>query len=58
MTDEILQISDVIFNLCLKINKLLSYPKEAPIKPVREGIRLPKIAVPTFDGEPLKWMNF
>ena len=26
--------------------------------PVREGIRLPKIVVPTFDGNPLKWMTF
>ena len=55
---EKIQISNVFFNLGLKINKFLSYPKEATIKPVREGIRLPKIAVPTFDGDPLKWMNF
>ena len=58
LNNEKLRISDFIFSLGLKINKFLSYPKEAPIKPVREGIRLPKIAVPTFDGDPLKWMNF
>ena len=54
LNNEKLQISDVIFNLGLKINKFLSYRKEATTKPVREEIRLPKIAVPTIDGDPLK----
>ena len=47
-----------MLSLGLKINKFLSHPNEIPNKPVREGIRLPKIAVSTFDGDPLKWMNF
>ena len=51
LTDEKLQIFDVIFNLGLKINKFLSYSKEEPNKPVREGIRLPNIIVSIFDGD-------
>ena len=58
LTGEKPWISDIIFSLGLKINKYLSSPKEAMTTPVREGIRLPKIAVPTFDGDPLKWMSF
>ena len=58
LTDEKLLISDITFSLGLKINKFISSAKEAPTTPVREGIRLSKSAVPTFDGDPLKWMNF
>ena len=58
LNDEKFRISDVIFNLGLKINKFLSTPKDTPNKPVTEGIRLLKIAVPTFDGDPFKWINF
>ena len=52
------EISDAIFNVGLKIRKLLSTPTEPPTTPSREGIKLPKIAVPTFDRDVLKWMNF
>ena len=45
LNNEKLRISDVVLNLGLKINKFLSYPKEAATTPAREGIRLPKIAV-------------
>ena len=58
MNNEKLQISDVIFNLGLKINKFLYYPKEVTIKPVRKGIKLPQIAVLSFNSDSLKWMNF
>ena len=55
LTDEKFQISDIIFSLDLKISKFLSSATEAPTTPVREGMRLPKISVPTFDGLILQW---
>ena len=48
LTEEKLGISDVGFNLGLKMNRFLSYPKEAITKPFREGIRQQKITLPTF----------
>ena len=50
-------ISNAIFSIGLKSSKLLSSATEAPTTPVRQGIRLLKIAVPTFNGDPLKWMS-
>ena len=42
----------------MKISKLLSSATEASTTPVREGIRLSKISVPTFDGHILQWWSF
>ena len=58
LPDEKSPISDAIFSIGLKISKSLSPTMEASTKPVREGIRLMKITVPTFDGDILQWRSF
>ena len=58
LSDEKLQISDAIVSTALKISKLLPSATDASITPVREGIHLTKISVPTFDGHILQWWSF
>ena len=58
LPDERWRISNSIFSIGLKISKLLSSATEAPTTPVREGICLLKISIPTFDGHILQWPSF
>ena len=58
LPDEKLQIYIVIFSIELKISRLLSSPTKAPIKTIREGMRLLKISVLKFDGHILQWQSF
>ena len=47
LSDHEARVSKAIFNVCLKIRRLLHMP--VPVDH-RDGIKLPKIDVPTFDG--------
>ena len=51
-------IFNAIFSTSLKISKLLSSAMEASTTPITEGIRLPKISIPTFDGHILQRRSF
>ena len=52
-------ISKTIFNTCLQIRRLLSDRAAPPsTKEAKSGIKLPKMNVPTFDGNILKWNTF
>ena len=48
-------ISKAIFDTCLQMHRSLQMP--APVVP-KEGIKLPKIDVPTFNGDIMNWRNF
>ena len=59
----------MIFDVCLKINRMLEANKPNPFPlgptpvvvhtpPQASGIKLPKINVPTFDGNMLHWTSF
>ena len=48
-------MSKEIFDVCLKIRRLLHTPVRVAHK---DGIKLPKIDVPTFDGDMLNWQTF
>ena len=55
LTDHETAISKANFNTCLQIRRLL----HSPIPVVhREGIKLLKIDVPTFDGDIMNWWRF
>ena len=51
-----------IFDMSLKVNKLLYNPECMPEATVSthdtKGVRLPKLKVPTFDGDILRWQTF
>ena len=58
-----------IFDVCLKIKRILEANKPVPLPPAptpvvvqappqASGIKLPKIDVPTFDGNMLHWASF
>ena len=51
-----------IFDMSLRINKLLYNPVHTPEATVStyetKGVRLPKLEVPTFDGDILHWQTF
>ena len=51
-----------IFDMSLKVNKLLYNPERMPEATVSthdtKGVRLPKLEVPTFDGDILHWQTF
>ena len=51
-----------IFDMSLKVNKWLYNPKctsEATVSLHEvKGVRLPKLEVPTFDGDILHWQSF
>ena len=49
LPDEKSWISDAIFSIGLKISKVISSAAEASTTPVREGICLSRISIPTFD---------
>ena len=44
-----------IFDICLKIHQLLHTPVPVVHK---EGIKLPKIDMPTFNGDIMEWQKF
>ena len=47
--------------MSLKVNRWLYNPKctrEAVSAPEVKGVRLPKLEVPTFDGDILHWQSF
>ena len=50
-----------IFDVCLEIKRMLEANKPNPLPPAptpASGIKLPKINVPTFDGNMLHWTSF
>ena len=51
-----------IFDVSLKVNKLLYNPERMPEATVSthntKGVRLPKLKVPTTDGDILHWQTF
>ena len=55
LNDHEASISQTIFDRCLQICRSLHMP--APVVPGR-GIKLPKMDVPTFDGNTINWRNF
>ena len=55
LSDCAATVSKAIFDVGLRIRRLL----HAPVAVVhREGIKLPKIDVPTFDGDIMNWRRF
>ena len=55
LSDYEATVSKVIFDLGLKIRRLL----HTPVSVVHsEGVKLPKIDVPTFDGDIMDWRRF
>ena len=65
-SDELFKLQDdlesQVFDCSVNIKKLLysdSSPPEAPSAPVEgKGVKLPKLDVPTFDGNILHWQSF
>lgn len=66
-SDELFKLQDTleqqVFECSVKIKKLLSpacVPSESATPPPSEtkGVRLPKLEVPTFDGNILNWRSF
>ena len=55
LADHKAKISKAIFDVCLKVRRLLHTPVQVVH---REGIKLPKIDVPTFDGDIMNWRRF
>ena len=55
LSDHEATVSKVIFDVGLKIRRLLHTP--VPVVH-RDGIKLPKIDVPTFDGDIMDWRRF
>ena len=55
LSDYEARLSKAIFDVCLRIRRLLHIP--VPVAQ-RDGIKLPKIDVPTFDGDMLNWRTF
>ena len=55
LLDHEARVSKEIFDVCLKIRRLLHMP--VPVAN-REGIKLPKINVATFNGDMLNWRTF
>ena len=55
LSDHEAMISEAIFDVCLNIRQLLHTP--VPVVH-REGIKLPKIDVPTFDRDIMNWRRF
>ena len=49
-----------VFDCSLQIKKLLHHPSEAPSSTTTDGkgVKLPKLEVPTFDGNILNWRSF
>ena len=66
MSDELLTtittLDKSILDMSLKVNKRLYNPKctsEATVSTHEvKGVRLPKLEVPTFDGDILHWQSF
>ena len=59
LKDRRLAISQTIFNNCLRIQRLLSDQAATPsTTEAKSGIKLPKLNVPTFDGNILNWSTF
>ena len=65
-SDKLFELQDTlerqVFECSVKIKKLLSpacVPSESPTPPSEgKGVRLPKLDVPTFDGNILHWRSF
>ena len=55
LSDYEARISKAVFDVCLKIRRLLH---TAVVAAHRDGIKLPKIDVPTFDGDMMNWRTF
>ena len=52
-------LEKTLFNVSLWIERLLSDQAATPsTKVAKIGIKLPKMSVPTFDGNTLNWNNF
>ena len=53
------RLSQVLFDGRLKIRRLLQTRVDAPLPTaVRTGVKLPQLAVPTFDGNITNWRSF
>lgn len=51
------KLSKMIFGISLKIKRLLQ--GQRPVPPTSEGgVKLPKLSVPTFDGNIINWRSF
>ena len=63
LTRMISRLDKEIFDISIRIKKFL-YPHKPPLAPTEatpttsHGVRLPKLDVPTFDGDILNWSTF
>ena len=65
-TDKLFELQDElesqVFNCCVGIKKLLSSASSSSeassASPDTQGVKLPKLDVPTFDGDILHWRSF
>ena len=55
VAEQEMKLSQVIFDTCLWMRRLLQSP---PPLMHGEGIKLPKIDVPKFDGDIMNWRSF
>ena len=58
-------LAECMFDVSLNIKGLLYHCREVPVSeesshtaPTSHGVRLPKLDVPTFDGDILNWRTF
>ena len=51
-------VRDSLFGCSLKLKKLTEKSKKLVSEPNKEGARLPKLEVPSFDGDILQWKSF
>ena len=62
MTSAVLRVEKGVFDCSLQIKKLLrthATPSSTPSStPDSSGVKLPKLDVPTFDGNLLNWKTF
>ena len=52
------KLEKMIFNCSLNLKKLLKNRVVEPPAPETKGVRLPKLDVPTFNGDILNWRSF
>ena len=59
LSEENERLGQILFDVRLKIKRLLHGKKTTPtITSDRSGVKLPKLSVPTFDGNILNWRSF
>jgi hypothetical protein len=62
LSDRESALSKSHFEVCLKIRRLLQSPVKSSSVPTptvdRSGVKLPKLDVPTFDGNVVNWISF